>query len=48
MISGEIGILQDDRIEISELPVGCGTHHYKESVLEPMLNGTEKQPALIT
>ncbi|XP_014286491.1 DNA topoisomerase 2 [Halyomorpha halys] len=48
VISGEIGILQDDRIEITELPVGCGTHHYKESVLEPMLNGTEKQPALIT
>lgn len=48
VISGEIGLLQDDRIEITELPVGCGTHHYKESVLEPMLNGTEKQPALIS
>lgn len=47
VISGEVAVLQDERIEISELPVGVGTHHYKTTVLDPMMNGTEKQPPLI-
>ncbi|XP_063044245.1 DNA topoisomerase 2-alpha [Engraulis encrasicolus] len=46
--SGEIAIIDDNTIEISELPVKTWTQTYKENVLEPMLNGTEKIPALIT
>uniref|UniRef100_A0A667ZV02 DNA topoisomerase 2 n=1 Tax=Myripristis murdjan TaxID=586833 RepID=A0A667ZV02_9TELE len=46
--SGEVAILDSTTIEISELPVKTWTQSYKESVLEPMLNGTEKVPALIT
>uniref|UniRef100_A0A665VP90 DNA topoisomerase 2 n=1 Tax=Echeneis naucrates TaxID=173247 RepID=A0A665VP90_ECHNA len=48
MNSGEIAILDSTTIEISELPVKTWTQTYKENVLEPMLNGTEKVPALIT
>uniref|UniRef100_A0A669D4Y0 DNA topoisomerase 2 n=1 Tax=Oreochromis niloticus TaxID=8128 RepID=A0A669D4Y0_ORENI len=46
--SGEISILDSTTIEISELPVKTWTQTYKENVLEPMLNGTEKVPPLIT
>uniref|UniRef100_A0A3P9BTQ1 DNA topoisomerase II alpha n=1 Tax=Maylandia zebra TaxID=106582 RepID=A0A3P9BTQ1_9CICH len=46
--SGEISILDSTTIEISELPVKTWTQAYKENVLEPMLNGTEKVPPLIT
>ncbi|KAL0984286.1 hypothetical protein UPYG_G00139470 [Umbra pygmaea] len=48
MNSGEVAIIDSTTIEISELPVKTWTQHYKESVLEVMLNGTEKVPALIT
>jgi DNA topoisomerase-2 len=48
VISGEVGVVNDEKVEITELPVGVWTQHYKESVLEPMLNGTEKVPAQIT
>ncbi|KAM6963798.1 DNA topoisomerase 2-alpha [Tautogolabrus adspersus] len=48
MISGEVAIIDSTTIEISELPVKSWTQVYKENVLEPMLNGTEKVPALIT
>ncbi|XP_011297217.1 DNA topoisomerase 2 isoform X2 [Fopius arisanus] len=48
VISGEISIIGPDKVEITELPVGCWTQTYKETVLEPMLNGSEKTPALIT
>ncbi|XP_008288013.1 DNA topoisomerase 2-alpha isoform X2 [Stegastes partitus] len=48
MISGEVSILDSTTIEISELPVKSWTQVYKENVLEPMLNGTEKVPPLIT
>lgn len=34
-------------MEITELPIRTWTQNYKESVLEPMLEGNEKQPALI-
>ncbi|XP_044152545.1 DNA topoisomerase 2-alpha [Bufo gargarizans] len=47
IISGEISVLDSTTIEISELPVRTWTQNYKEQVLEPMLNGTEKTPALI-
>ncbi|XP_032285113.1 DNA topoisomerase 2-alpha [Phoca vitulina] len=48
VISGEVAILNSTTIEISELPIRTWTQTYKEQVLEPMLNGTEKTPPLIT
>ncbi|XP_009867181.1 PREDICTED: DNA topoisomerase 2-alpha, partial [Apaloderma vittatum] len=48
VISGEVSILDSTTIEITELPVRTWTQTYKEQVLEPMLNGTEKAPPLIT
>uniref|UniRef100_A0A8C9PI47 DNA topoisomerase 2 n=1 Tax=Spermophilus dauricus TaxID=99837 RepID=A0A8C9PI47_SPEDA len=48
VINGEIAILNSTTIEISELPIRTWTQTYKEQVLEPMLNGTEKTPPLIT
>nr|UQT18118.1 DNA topoisomerase II beta [Andrias davidianus] len=47
-VSGEIYVLDRHTVEITELPVRTWTQVYKEQVLEPMLNGTEKTPALIT
>ncbi|XP_045382396.1 DNA topoisomerase 2-alpha isoform X1 [Lemur catta] len=47
VISGEVAILDSTTIEISELPIRTWTQTYKEQVLEPMLNGTEKTPPLI-
>uniref|UniRef100_A0A8C5GUM1 DNA topoisomerase 2 n=1 Tax=Gouania willdenowi TaxID=441366 RepID=A0A8C5GUM1_GOUWI len=46
--SGEVAIIDSTTIEISELPVRTWTQTYKENVLEPMLNGTDKVSALIT
>ncbi|XP_013005084.1 DNA topoisomerase 2-alpha isoform X2 [Cavia porcellus] len=48
VINGEVAILNSTTIEISELPIRTWTQTYKEQVLEPMLNGTEKTPPLIT
>ncbi|KAM7370981.1 hypothetical protein PAMP_010487 [Pampus punctatissimus] len=48
MNNGEVAIIDSTTIEISELPVKTWTQTYKENVLEPMLNGTEKVPPLIT
>ncbi|XP_042332431.1 LOW QUALITY PROTEIN: DNA topoisomerase 2-alpha [Sceloporus undulatus] len=48
LVNGEVFILDSTTIEISELPVRTWTQVYKEQVLEPMLNGTEKTPPLIT
>ncbi|XP_052741685.1 DNA topoisomerase 2 isoform X2 [Bicyclus anynana] len=47
VISGEAAILPNEKIEITELPVGTWTQNYKENVLEPML-GTEKVKPLIS
>uniref|UniRef100_A0A5S6QLN5 DNA topoisomerase 2 n=1 Tax=Trichuris muris TaxID=70415 RepID=A0A5S6QLN5_TRIMR len=44
---GEVGLLDDGRLEISELPIGVWTQHYKESVLEVMLYGAENKQPLI-
>ncbi|KAI3380928.1 hypothetical protein SNEBB_005461 [Seison nebaliae] len=41
---GRIALLDSNTYEITELPVGVWTQTYKEHVLEPMLNGTEKTP----
>lgn len=48
VISGEISVIGPDRVEITELPIGTWTQAYKETVLEPMLHGSEKSPAVIT
>ncbi|CAH1979739.1 unnamed protein product [Acanthoscelides obtectus] len=45
--SGEVSILDDDKLEITELPVGTWTQAYKENVLEPMLHGSEKTKAVL-
>ncbi|XP_053554372.1 DNA topoisomerase 2-alpha [Bombina bombina] len=47
IFNGEVSVLDTTTIEISELPVRTWTQTYKEQVLEPMLNGTEKTPPLI-
>lgn len=47
VISGEASILPNDKIEITELPIGSWTQNYKENVLEPML-GTDKVKPLIS
>lgn len=48
VISGEISVIGPDKLEITELPIGTWTQTYKETVLEPMLHGTDKIPAVIT
>uniref|UniRef100_A0A3Q3NNP3 DNA topoisomerase 2 n=1 Tax=Labrus bergylta TaxID=56723 RepID=A0A3Q3NNP3_9LABR len=47
LVSGEVSVIDRNTIEITELPVRTWTQSYKESVLEPMLQGTDKTPALI-
>ncbi|XP_030850847.1 DNA topoisomerase 2-alpha isoform X2 [Strongylocentrotus purpuratus] len=48
VVSGEISIIDNDTIEITELPVRTWTQVYKEQVLEPMLHGSEKVQPMIT
>ncbi|XP_076013334.1 DNA topoisomerase 2-beta [Genypterus blacodes] len=48
LLSGEVSVIDKTTIEITELPVRTWTQAYKESVLEPMLQGTDKTPALIS
>ncbi|XP_059205625.1 DNA topoisomerase 2-beta isoform X1 [Centropristis striata] len=48
LVSGEVSVIDRNTIEITELPVRTWTQAYKESVLEPMLQGTDKTPALIS
>ncbi|XP_034249595.1 DNA topoisomerase 2 isoform X2 [Thrips palmi] len=45
---GEVSVLREEQIEITELPVGKWTTDYKESVLEPMLNPTGNTQPKIT
>ncbi|XP_039593428.1 DNA topoisomerase 2-beta [Polypterus senegalus] len=47
MVSGEIFVVDKNTVEITELPIRTWTQTYKEQVLEPMLTGSEKTPALI-
>jgi len=48
MISGEISIISDTTVEITELPIGTWTQAYKENVLEPLLHGVDnKVPPMI-
>lgn len=46
--NGEVAILNEKDLEITELPIGTWTQSYKEGVMEPFLNGSEKQPSMIT
>ncbi|XP_068992857.1 DNA topoisomerase 2 isoform X1 [Neodiprion pinetum] len=48
VISGEISVIGPDRVEITELPIGTWTQAYKETILEPMLHGSDKSPPMIT
>jgi DNA topoisomerase-2 len=49
IIYGEISVVSETNLEITELPIGTWTQTYKESVLEPMLHGAnEKVPPSIT
>ncbi|KAG8177161.1 hypothetical protein JTE90_021755 [Oedothorax gibbosus] len=42
LVSGEVAILEDNKIEITELPPRTYTQAYKENVMEPMLHGPDK------
>ncbi len=48
VVNGEVSIISDNEIEVTELPIKTWTQNYKESVLEPLLQGTEKTPQLIS
>ncbi|CAG11670.1 unnamed protein product, partial [Tetraodon nigroviridis] len=48
LVSGEVSVIDKNTVEITELPVRTWTQAYKESVLEPMLQGSDKTPALIS
>eukprot|EP00095_Tigriopus_kingsejongensis_P003419 maker-scaffold1323_size47899-snap-gene-0.11 protein:Tk03419 transcript:maker-scaffold1323_size47899-snap-gene-0.11-mRNA-1 annotation:"hypothetical protein DAPPUDRAFT_329527" len=47
VVNGEIASISENKIEVTELPVRSWTQSYKEQVMEPMLNGSEKIPAII-
>ena len=46
--SGEISVIDESTLEITELPVRAWTQSYKEEVLEALLQGTDKTPPMIT
>lgn len=46
--SGCLAIIDGDKIEITELPIGTWTMAYKENVLKPLLHGTENVKPIIT
>lgn len=48
LVSGEVSLLEDNKIEITELPIRSWTQNYKESVLEPMVHGSDKTPPFIS
>ncbi|KAI0978809.1 hypothetical protein GJ496_000179 [Pomphorhynchus laevis] len=39
-VNGEVSILDEQTIEISELPIGVWTQQYKDTVIEALLTGT--------
>lgn len=45
---GNVEVIDTKTVEITELPIASWTQAYKENALEPMLNGTEKVPPIIT
>lgn len=46
--NGVVSLLNDTRIEISELPISVWTQAYKEGVMETYLQGSDKIPAMIS
>lgn len=42
VVHGEISLLSNNRVQITELPVKTWTQTYKENVLESLLHGGEK------
>ncbi|KAL3990740.1 DNA gyrase/topoisomerase IV subunit A family protein [Acanthocheilonema viteae] len=46
--NGEVAVINNETIEITELPIRTWTQTYKETVLVPMMDGSDKQPAIIT
>lgn len=46
--NGNVAIIGDNKIEITELPVGTWTQTYKENVLETLLHGNEKVKPIIS
>ena len=45
---GNLSILDGQKVEISELPIGTWTQNYKENVLEALLHGAEKSTPVIS
>lgn len=41
--NGEIGLVGSTKLEITELPIGTWTQGYKESVMEALLHGGDKE-----
>ena len=48
LTNGKIAIIEENTIEITELPIGVWTQAYKESVLETSLHGQDNKPGVIT
>ena len=48
LTSGEVAVIGENTIEITELPIGTWTQTYKEQVLQVFLDGQEKVPACIS
>ncbi|XP_022655107.1 DNA topoisomerase 2-alpha-like isoform X2 [Varroa destructor] len=48
VIHGEVSLLNNNRVQITELPVKVWTQAYKENVLEVLLHGSEKVPGIIS
>lgn len=47
LVHGEVADIGHNKIEITELPIRVWTQGYKEAVMEPFLQGSEKTPAII-
>lgn len=43
---GRLAIIESEKIEITELPIGTWTQSYKETVLEQLLNGETTRPII--
>lgn len=46
--SGEVSIIGQTKVEITELPINTWTQNYKENILEPMLHGSDKVKAVLS
>lgn len=48
VVHGEIALLSNNRLQITELPIKTWTQAYKENVLETLLHGGEKVCGVIS